>query len=76
VGRHLNTHLTGQVSLLLDLRFVDQHDRDVVANGVHALALDAFQAALIRLHLQFRFIRWTNQDVEQILADRHGFDSV
>jgi hypothetical protein len=37
------------VRLFFDFRFVDQHDWDVVANGVHALALYALQTTLIRL---------------------------
>src|SRR5579871_4240091 len=60
------------VRLFFDFGFVDQHHWDVVANGVNALALDALQAALIGLQLHSRLAQRTHQNVQQILANRHG----
>jgi hypothetical protein len=61
-----------KVRLLLDLRFIDQHHGNLVANRINALTLDTFQATLIRLQFHRRFAQRTDQDVQQILANRHG----
>ncbi len=60
------------VCLFFDLRFVDEHNGDVVANRVHALTLYALQTTLIRLQLYGRFAQRTHQDVQQVLTNRHG----
>jgi hypothetical protein len=62
--------------LRLDASFVDQHHGDIIADGVDALALDAFEAGLVGLHLQGGFADGAHQDVEQIFADRHSYSLV
>jgi hypothetical protein len=60
--------------LVFDLGFVDEHYRNVIANGIHALALDAFQSAPVRLHFYCRPTRWTDQNIEQFFTDGHGLN--
>ncbi len=61
-----------KVRLLLDLRFVDQHHGNFIANRIDPFTLDAFQSALIGLQFHRRFTQRTDQDVQQILANRHA----
>src|SRR2546423_3751348 len=49
---------------ILDLCFVNQHHGNVVANRLHSLARDAFQSAAVRLQLNLRMTRGTNQNFE------------
>src|SRR2546423_3463559 len=49
---------------ILDLCFIDKHYGNVVANRIHALAGDAFQSAAVRLQLNLRMTRGTNQNLE------------
>ena len=62
--------------LFFDLRLVDQHDRDVVADRVYAMALDALQAALVGLEFDRRLAHGAHEDFEQIFADSHSESSV
>jgi len=61
----------GRARLLLDFRFFDQHDRNVIPDRVDALALRTLQAALVGLQGNRRFAQGTNQDVQEVFADRH-----
>src|SRR5260370_893549 len=71
-GRRCKTVLIFTRSLLFDLSFVDQHHWNVVANRVDAVALNALKTGLIRLQLDRRLAQRTDQDVQQILTNRHG----
>ena len=59
------------LELLFDARLVHQHHGNIVANGIHALALDALQAVLVLLQLHRRLAQRTHQDLQQILTDGH-----
>jgi hypothetical protein len=58
--------------LFFDFRLVDQHHRDVVANWVHAMALDALQAALVGFQFDRGLAQGAHEDFEQIFADSHS----
>jgi hypothetical protein len=62
--------------LRLDLGLVDEHHRNVIAYGIDPLALNAFQAAAVGLQFDGGFAQGTNENLQQILTDSHGFDSV
>ena len=57
---------------IFDLRFVDQHYGNVVANGIDAFALDALQTAAVRFQLNFGAARRANQNLEQLFANSHS----
>jgi hypothetical protein len=59
------------VPLLFYFGLVNQHDGDIVADGVYALALRAPETAAIGLQVQRRLVQRAHQDVQQFLADRH-----
>jgi hypothetical protein len=69
-------HCKALHGLFFDLRLVDQHDGDVVANRVHAMALNAFQAALVGLEFDCGLTKRAHEDFEQIFADGHSEVSV
>ena len=56
----------------VDLRFIDQHHRDVVANGIDPLAFHAFQAVFVLFQLDRSFAERTDENFQQILADGHN----
>jgi hypothetical protein len=58
-------------SFFFDLCFVDEHDRNVVAYRIHALALDAFQSLAIRLYFYVCFASRTGEYFQEILTDCH-----
>jgi len=58
--------------LFFDFRLVHQHHRDVVANRVHAMALDALQAALVGIEFDRGLTQGTHEDFEQIFTDSHS----
>lgn len=60
------------LTLLLDFGFIDEHDRDVIAHRVNAMALDALQTAAVFFEYHLAFTEWTNKNVQQFLADWHG----
>ena len=62
--------------LIFDLRLIHQHDGDVVAHRVDAVALDALQAALVGLQLDGGLADGAHQDLQQLFADRHSESSV
>jgi hypothetical protein len=49
--------------LFFDFRLVHQHDGDVIADGVHAMAFDALQAAVIGLELDGCLAHWAHEDL-------------
>jgi hypothetical protein len=55
----------------VDNCFVNQHDWNVVPNGIHAPALAAFQALSLILQCERFFAHRTNQHIKQILRN-HG----
>src|SRR5579884_524300 len=63
-------------ALVFDSRFIDQHDRDVVADGIHPMALDAFEAAAIGAKLEVGLAQRADEDIQQILADGHDLTTV
>src|ERR1039458_68499 len=63
---------TSHGALFFYLGFVDQHHRNVVANRVDAVTLDAFQAALITLEFDRSLADGAHKDFQQIFADSHS----
>jgi hypothetical protein len=57
--------------LLVDGGLVNQHDGDLVADGIDAVTGDATQAASIRLQFDFGPAGGTDEDFEEFSADRH-----
>ena len=57
---------------LRDGRFLREHDRDVVAHRIDALALGAAQAGAVLHQLHGRLAHRAGQDLEQVGMDRHG----
>ena len=62
----------GHARLFFDASLVDQHYGDVVANRIHPLALDAFQAVFVLLQLQLRLSQWTDQDFQHVFTNGHS----
>ena len=60
-----------KTSLFLDVRFVNQKHRNIIADGVNAMAGAAFQLVLLLVVRQRSFAGWTGEDFEQIATD-HG----
>ena len=57
-------------SVRIDCGFIDQHDRNVIFDGVDAVALPAFER--LSLRGQWRFAGWTHENFEKVLVDhRH-----
>jgi hypothetical protein len=61
---------------ILDLRFVNEHNRNIVANWIDALALDTFQTAAVGLQLNFRAAGGANQNLKQLFTNGHGFQNL
>jgi hypothetical protein len=57
------------LTLVLNLGGVDQHNRDIVLNRVHAAAFAAFQAFAVRIQNHRLPANGANQHVEQILRN-------
>ena len=62
------------IGSFFDGGLVDEHYGNVVADGVDAFALDAFQRAPIRLYFNFSLASWTREDFQEFLTDCHGLD--
>jgi hypothetical protein len=62
--------------LFFDLRLVDQHHGDIVANGVDAMALDTFQTTLVGLEVNHGLADGTDEDLQELFADSHSESSV
>ena len=55
----------------VDNGFVNQHDWDVVPNGIHPATLSALQALSFVLQSERFLADWANQHIQQILRN-HG----
>jgi hypothetical protein len=64
------------VLLFVDASFVNEHYRDLVADGIQTVAGHASEAAVIGLKLNFRPAGRANQYLQKIRADCHGKFSV
>jgi len=64
--RNKNRTLSGTIvgPLWLDGGGIDQHDRNVILNGIDAVALSAFQSFFISGQSNRLFAKRTNQHVE------------
>jgi hypothetical protein len=58
--------------LFFDLRLVDQHHGDIVANGVDTMALDTFQTTLIGLEVYLGLADGADEDLQEFFADSHS----
>src|SRR5882672_5516011 len=67
--------LRAALRVVLYRRFVNQHHRNVVADGINAAALDAFQSAAIGLQLDLRLADGASEYFQQILTDWHRVTS-
>jgi hypothetical protein len=54
-----------------DRGFVDEHDRNVVAYWINAVALDAFQSLTVRLEFYVCFAGRTGEYFQEILTNCH-----
>ena len=61
----------GRAHSLLNFGLIDEHDGNVVANGIDAVALHALKTAAIRLELDCGLTKRTDQDLEQLFANSH-----
>ncbi len=62
----------GHESLWLDSCLIDEHYGNIVAYGIDAVTLDAFEAASILFEDYFCFADGADEDFQQLLADWHG----
>src|SRR5215212_11081777 len=62
------------IGSVFDGSLVDEHYRDVVANGINALALHAFQCVPIWLQFNFRFASRTRENFQEFLTNCHRLD--
>ena len=62
------------IASLFDGRLVDKHYGDVIADGINAFTLDAFQGVPIRLQLNFRFASRTREYFQEFLTNCHWLD--
>jgi hypothetical protein len=53
------------------MRFIDQHDGNVIADRINAFALNAFEAILVLEQFNGSLAQRTNEDFEQILGYGH-----
>ena len=58
--------------LLLYGRFIDQHDRNVIADRVNPPASGAFETGAIGLQLEIRLVQRTHKNIKEFFADRHA----
>ena len=59
--------------LRLDRSLIDQHDRNVVFDWVHAVALRALQALWILAIFKRLLVGWANQHFQKIFGN-HGWN--
>jgi len=62
----------GAALFRFNLGFIDEHDRDVVLDGIDAPALAAFQAVTLRRQLDRSFAQRANQYVQKFLTNGHN----
>jgi hypothetical protein len=62
--------------VFLDMRLIDQHNRDIVAYGVNTMALHAFQARLVGCQVNVRFAEGTRQNIQQLFTNGHDLVSM
>jgi len=55
----------------VDFGSIDEHDGDIVLNGVNAAAVAAFEALAVLMRHNWQLANRADQDVEQILRN-HG----
>ena len=59
------------IESLFDRGLVDEHYRDIVADGINTLALDTLQRVPIRLELDFRLASRTREYLQEFLTNCH-----
>src|SRR5215213_4962723 len=60
------------IGSFFDGGLVDEHYRDVVTDGINALAIDAYQRVPIRLQFNLRLASRTRENFQEFLIDCHG----
>ncbi len=60
--------------LVFNFGFADQHYGDVVANGIHAAALGAFQPLAAFSQIDRRFTKWADENLEEFWIHGHKAD--
>src|SRR5580765_8777118 len=60
------------ISYVFDRGLVDEHDGNIVADRVNALALDAFQSIAVRLQFHFCFASRASEYFQEFLTNCHG----
>jgi hypothetical protein len=64
-GEGLRGRTGNKPKLVANLCFIYQHDRDVVFDGIDALALDAFKSILIRGQFDGLLTQRANEDFQK-----------
>ena len=67
-----NSDCTNEALLRFNLGFVNQHDGNIIFNGVDSPALAALQPLPVAGELHRAFAQGTNQNIQQFLAYGHG----
>ena len=57
--------------MLFNHRLIDEHNRDVIANRINAIALGAFQAAPVRFYFDLNLADGTGKYLEKSFAYWH-----
>src|SRR4030095_5872413 len=60
------------IESLFDRGLVDEHYRDIVADGINTLAFDALQRISIGLELDLRLASRTREYLQEFLTNCHG----
>jgi len=60
------------IGSFFDGGLVDEHYRNVVADGINALALDAFECAAVGFELYVSLARRTSEYFQKFLINCHG----
>jgi len=60
------------IESFFDRRFFDEHYGNVVADGINALALDAFECAAVGFELYVSLARRTSEYFQKFLINCHG----
>ena len=68
-----NRTLSGYLSDRINRSGVDEHDRDVILDGVHTAAFAAFETLAIRTQSHRLLADRADEDVEEILGDHDRF---
>src|SRR5690349_2037181 len=64
------------VRLFFYFRLIDEHNGNIVADGINPFALDALEPTLVGFHLDLGLAQRADQNLQQIFTDGHGLAPV